>query len=200
MFCGESPRRRGPLYRSSWQRSWYCASMRRLKCKFLERSQPVLPMRPGRSDEPMTIGMAPALFAALNVATGRVISYQAQTPQQRVLKLPACRIDASSQPTGIRISWITMPPIKRRPWRIGWQTPPLETSFYPTHSSWPESGGTILCQNHQRAHPARRLSKPSPTWIGRSSNNKAALQIKLASPPLDGLSRSHPRKVMSIMQ
>ena len=127
----------------------------------LDRSAPVLPMMPG-TPERVTHDYLRAgttdLFAALDVATGKVITQM--TAQHRAAEfkgLPGRDRQAGPRPAG-RARHLRQPvdPQDRRDPPLAGPPPPLPPALHPDRLLLAQPRRTLVRRNHHEAHPPRR--------------------------------------------
>jgi transposase len=130
----------------------------------LDRSQPVLPMRPGQAErcthDYYRHGTT-SLFAALDIATGKVIGRcQGRHRHQEFLAFLG-QIERAV-PAKLEIHLVLDNyGTHKTPQVAAWfkKRPRYHLHFTPTSASWREPSGALVCQNHRAAHPARGVQK-----------------------------------------
>jgi hypothetical protein len=129
----------------------------------LDRSQPVLPMRPGqaerRTHDYCRHGTT-SLFAARDIATGEVIGRcQSQHRQQEFLRF-LDQIERSGRgpehPSGAGQLRHTQDAQGRS---VVPKASALPPALHADEQFVAQSGGTLVCEDHPAAHPARRVQK-----------------------------------------
>jgi transposase len=138
----------------------------------LDRTRPLLPLRPGvpeRQTHDYIRHGTTSLFAALEVASGKVIGKcQRRHRSQEFLKfleevdrqLPARAVHLVMDNYGTHKT----PKVKR--WFA--RPPPLPPALYSHQCQLAESGGAFLCPNHPAAHSARHLYSRARVGAGDS--------------------------------
>ena len=125
----------------------------------LDRSQPLLPMRPGqiaKRTHDYTRHGTTSLFAALDIATGHVIGkcYPRHRAAEfrRFLDEIEANVPASRRPPGH--GQLCHPQDPDRP-RLAGQAAPLACSLYPNQRLMDQSGRTLLCTTDRAPDQAR---------------------------------------------
>ena len=128
---------------------WCCAQMKRARSQALDRTQPTLPMRPGqverRTYDYKRHGTT-SLFAALDVATGKVIGELHRRHRSIEFRNFLDRIDAEVL-TNLEVHLVLdnysthKTPLIHR-WLL--RHPRFHLHFTPTYSSLDQSGGALV--------------------------------------------------------
>ena len=132
----------------------------------LDRTAPILPIRPGlpeKATHDYVRHGTTTLFAALEVATGRV--EQACLPRHRHQEFLAfLKQVAKAYPRESCTSCATTtPPTSTPPSRRGWPQPPDHPALHPDVGVVAEHGRDLLRDHHPPGHPPRHLQlRPRP--------------------------------------
>ena len=125
----------------------------------LDRTAPILPLRPGlpeKATHDYVQHGTTTLFAALEVATGKVTDAcydrhgKAEFP-----RLPQKSRPRLSAPRATRRRRQLPHPQARRDQRLASQTPPGHAAFHPDLRLMAQPGGSVLRHHHPPSHPAR---------------------------------------------
>ena len=130
----------------------------------LDRSQAVMPMRPGqveRRSHDYTRHGTTSLFAALDIATGKVIGKCYPRHRAEEFRQFLDEIEARVPPDlDVHLVWDNYATHKTKAIR-DWlaKRPRWHVHLTPTSSSWLKPGRAVLCAAHRAADPARRASQ-----------------------------------------
>ena len=141
----------------------------------LDRTRPLLPMRPGipaRQTHDYIRHGTTSLFAALDVATGKVIGQcHRRHRHQEFLKFLQ-RLDAQLPPTGdvhiIMDNYGTHKVPKVMRWFV--RHPRYHLHFTPDQRELAQSSRTVLREDHDATHSARHIRERAPRWKRRSAS------------------------------
>jgi transposase len=141
----------------------------------LDRTQPILPLRPGlgeRQTHDYERHGTTTLFAALNVAAGKVIAQcQPRHRHQEFLRFLKQIDDATDPALDIHLildDYSTHAQASASKALVP-GTPSSSPSLYPDQRLLAEPGRTLVCRDHTQTHPSRHLSfcaRPRPSNPG----------------------------------
>ena len=164
----------------------------------LDRSQPLLAMRPGqaerRTHDDKRHGTL-SLFAALDCASGKVIGrcfkrHRAKASSSRAFSTPlrtTCRRISTSTS-----SWTTSPRTRRPPSRPGSPEAQVVRPLHADQRIVDQSGRALLRRVDAEADPARRTSLDRRTRRGDQEIHRSC-QSKPEAIAMDEVRRRHPR-------
>lgn len=164
----------------------------------LDRTQPLLPMRPGqaerRTHDYVRHGTT-SLFAALNTATGEVIGKCHRRHRHQEFLRFMEEIDARPREAGAEIhlildNYATHKTPRVRRWFA--KRPYYHLHFTPTGASWLNLVERFFAENHQQTHPARRIPQRHKVRTG-DPRLLGAPQRKPTTIRLDSDGRPNPR-------
>jgi hypothetical protein len=164
----------------------------------LDRTQPVLPLRPGvpeRQTHDYIRHGTTSLFAALDIATGKVIGscHRRHRHQEflRFLEKIAAQVPAGQPVHLVMDNYGTHKTPKVRRWFV--QHPDYHLHFTPTSAKLAQSGGAVFRADHRAANSARHvLQRPRPGTSHRRVPH--APQSGLQTVRLDRRRRLDPRQ------
>ncbi len=130
----------------------------------LDRSQPVLPMRPGQAERRSHDGTT-SRFAALDAKTGKVVGKLHRRHRSQEFRQFLDRVEAAA-PAGLEVHLIldnysTHKTALIRRWLA--KRPHYHVHFTPTGSSWITFGATLFRTAHRKADPTRHPSQHART-------------------------------------
>src|SRR6266498_4131485 len=170
----------------------------------LDRSQPVLPMMPGmpekRTHDYARNGIT-SLFAALDMATGKVIGALRRRHRSVEYRKFLIKIDKESprRPRRARhLRQLRHPQNRHHPKLAGRPPPPLPHPLHPHRLLLAQHGRTLVRRTHHQTPPTRRPQKrPKP----RSRHPQLDRHLERRPPPLhlDQDRRRNPRQHRSTM-
>jgi len=191
------------LYMNPPERALVLSVDEKSQIQALNRTQPVLPMRPGqaerRSHDYIRHGTT-TLFAALDTATGKVIGEchrrHRATEFRKFLDTIDRAVPGELDVHLIMDNYGTHKTAMIRNWFA--RRPRFHAHFTPTSSSWINDGRAVLRRAHRQADPSR--SPPQYTPVGdRDTRLPEDPQRSSKTVPLDQVRRRHSRQRRTVL-